>query len=135
MSHIIQAIGVTPLSLELIGLGLEQAKQQNIFQLPLQKIASGVNEQLINISVENNTYVLYFQNNVIENNLFLSCYGSNQSPIYFGSYRCVFGNYINVVDNGFPYLVFFVDSTNNNYQNITFDTLNNGVQLYVQSRN
>ena len=135
MSNVIQAIGATPLSLELIKLGINQATQQNIYQLPLQQFANGINEQLINISVENNSYVFYFQNNVIENNLFLSCYGSNQSPIYFGSFRCVFGNYINLVDNGFPYLVFFVDTTNNNYQNITFNTLNNGVQLYVQSRN
>ena len=105
-----------------------------VYQLPLDTFNTGITEQEVNISIQSNTYTFYFQNNVIENNLFLSCYGANQSPIYFGSYRCVFGNYINENDNGFPYLVFFIDSTNNNYKNITFETLNNGVNLYVKSR-
>ncbi len=124
----------TPLSVFLTDLGLLTSPPSTIFQLPLQQFASGIQEQTINISVQNNAYVFYFQNNVIENNLFLSCFGTNQTPIYFGSFRCAFGNYINLIDNGFPYLVYFVDSTNNNYPNITFDTLNNGVNLYLKSR-
>lgn len=106
-----------------------------IYQLPLQQFPSGINEQVININIANNAYIFYFQNNIIENNLFLSCYGANQSPIYFGSYRCVFGSYINKIDGGFPYLIFFVNSTNNIIENITFNTLNNGVNMYVKSRN
>lgn len=105
-----------------------------VYQLPLSKFNTTLQEQQINISINNSAYVLYFQNNIIENNLFLSCYGNNQNPIYFGSYRCVFGNYINLIDNGFPYLLFFVNTTNTVYNNITFDALNNGVNLYAKSR-
>ncbi len=123
-----------PLTIYLTELGLIAPPTATIFQLPLQQFAENISEQLINVSIQNNAYVFYFQNNIIENNLFLSCYGSNQSPIYFGSYRCVFGNYINLIDNGFPYLVYFVDSTNNNYTNVTFDTLNNGVNMFVKAR-
>lgn len=104
------------------------------WQLPLSQFQTNVNEQLVNVSIQNNAYVFYFQNNIIENNLFLSVYGANQSPIYFGAYRCVFNNYINQVDNGFPYLIFFLNTSKNNYSNITFNTLNNGVNMYVKSR-
>ena len=105
-----------------------------IFQIPLQTFPDGVQEQTVNVSIESNSYVFYFQNNLIEGNLFLSVFGSDQNPIYFGGYRCVFGNYINFIDNGFPYLIYFIDTTNNEYQNITFQTLNTGVNVYVQSR-
>lgn len=104
------------------------------WKLPLQQFAQNIQEQSVNINIQNVSYVFYFQNNIIENNLFLSVSGANQSPIYFGSYRCVFGNYINLIDNGFPYLIYFNDSTNNNYQNITFSTLNSGVNMYAKSR-
>jgi hypothetical protein len=104
------------------------------WKLPLSQFQNGINEQLVNVSIQNSSYTFYFQNNVIENNLFLSVYGVNQSPIYFGSYRCVFGDYINFIDNGFPYLIFFVDTTNNGYTNITFQNLNNGVNMYAKSR-
>lgn len=105
-----------------------------VYNLPLQQFSSGISEQQVNVNIENVGYIFYFQNNVIENNLFLSVYGLNQSPIYFGSFRCVFGNYINQVDNGFPFLVFFIDNSNNGYTNITFNNLNNGIGLYVKSR-
>ena len=113
---------------------MSTAISKPVWQLPLSQFNTDITEQQINISIQNTAYTLYFQSNPIENNLFLSCYGNNQSPIYFGSYRCAFGNYINLIDNGFPYLLFFIDTTKNNYQNITFDTLNNGVNLYAKLR-
>jgi hypothetical protein len=105
-----------------------------VWQLPLTPFIAGISEQTVNVSIENNAYVFYFQLNPIEGNLFLSVTGANQSPIYFGSYRCVFGTYINLLDAGFPYLIFFVDTTNNGYEGITFDNLNNGVNMYVRPR-
>jgi len=114
--------------------GLGTVSAPSVWQLPLNQLQTNVNEQLINVNINNTAYVFYFQNNVIENNLFLSVYGANQTPIYFGSYRCVFGSYINQIDNGLPYLIFFIDTTNNAYQNITFATLNSGVNMYAKQR-
>ncbi len=127
----------TPLELYLQSLGINASQAAAVYNLPLQQFQSGIQEQTINISIESNAYVLYFQNNLIENNLFMSCYGSNQNSIFFGSFRCVFGNYINLVPETpvvFPYLFFFYNPTQNFYQNITFDALNNGVQLYAKPR-
>lgn len=105
-----------------------------VWQIPLSKFNNGITDQQVNISIENSSYVLYFQYNQIEENLFLSCYGNNQNPIYFGSLRCILNSYINFNDNGFPYLLFFLNTTKNPYNKITFDTLNNGVNLYAKLR-
>jgi hypothetical protein len=105
-----------------------------IYELPLQKFPEGTTDQVVSASIENSSYVFYFQNNVIESTLFLTCYGANKETVLFGSYRCVLNSYINKIDYGFPYLVYFLNSTNNSYNKITFDTLNNGVKMYVKSR-
>lgn len=128
----------TPLDLYLRSLNINVPVSPVVYNLPLQQFQSGIEEQTINISLQSNAYVLYFQNNPIENNLFLSCYGSNQNTIFFGSFRCVFGSYINLVPETptpFPYLFFFHNPTQNIVQNITFESLNNGVQLYAKPRN
>lgn len=126
---------ITPLTAFLVDEGVITLPAKTIYRIPLQQFQAGISEQYISVSVQNTSYLFYFQNNVIENNLFLSVTGLNQTPIYFGSYRCAFGNYINLIDAGLPYLVYFLNTTQNDYANITFDTLNNGINMYLAVRN
>jgi hypothetical protein len=100
------------------------------------------NKEVI-VNIKGQSYNFYFVLSGIENftqnevadNLFLSVYTTNKSKIYFGSLRCVFGSYINFVDNGFPYLIFFKDtSTNLINKTVTFKTLNSGVSMYLMDR-
>lgn len=122
------------MSIPLIPVNNPYISKNTPYLLPLQKIPSGISEVVINVTIENTSYSFYFQNNVIEDNLFLSVYGFNQSPIYFGSYRCIFGTYINYIDAGLPYLIYFINTTQIEYSTITFDGLNNGVAMYAVAR-
>lgn len=104
------------------------------FFINLPTFSTDLYDQQVTTTIENTAYNLLFQNNIIENTLFLTCFGRNNTPIFFGSYRCVFGNYINLFDNGLPYVFFFIDESNNGYTKITFDALNNGVRMYANTR-
>lgn len=105
------------------------------WNLPLPTFPDDTTEYEITMSIENAAYTFYFNLNSIEDNLFLSTYGKNQSPVYFGSYRCCFGNYINLVDAGFPYLLFFKNQGTNLIEKINFQSLNsNSIFFYAKSR-
>lgn len=104
-----------------------------VWRVPLN-FESNITEKEITVSIQNNTYIFFFQYNAIDTNLYLSVYTQNKTIIYFGSYRCVFGNYINKIDNGLPYLIFFMDESGTNLEQIDFTVLNQGVSMYVQSR-
>lgn len=106
----------------------------NYYNIVLPTFNTQNYQQEVSTAIENVSYIFYFNYNIIESNLFLSCYTSGKANVYFASLRCVFGNYLNLFDNGFPYLVYFIDKSGNNYQNITFDALNNGVYMYAKSR-
>lgn len=93
----------------------------------------------VTATLGNTVFNLFFNLNPIFNNLFLSCYTLDKSVIYFYGYKCVFGNYINKIDNGCPFMFYFVDNSNGqnysrNSQNITYEALSNGVQLYAELR-
>lgn len=102
--------------------------------IDLPNFSTTLTDQEVTTTINNVSYNLYFQLNSIENNLFFSCYGRNFSPVYFGGLRCAFGNYLNLFDNGLPFLFFFLDESGKRYSSITFDTLNNGVKLYANDR-
>lgn len=104
------------------------------YLIDLPEFATDATEQQVTTTIGNVSYNLYFQFNIIESNLFLSCYARNFDPVYFGGLRCVFGNYINKFDNGLPYLLFFIDESGQSYSKITFEALNNGVNLYANTR-
>lgn len=118
------------------------------YQLPLF-FEPGISEKEFTVSILTKTFNIYFNLNEVELdseyeinnnpsarsiNSYMSCYEINKTKIYFGSFRCVFGSYINQVDNGFPYKFFFVDTSTKKYNNITFDSMNNGVNLYAIER-
>lgn len=94
----------------------------------------------ITVTIGNNVFNIFFNSNSLVNNtLFMSAYTLNRAIIYFIGYQCVFGNYINLIDNGCPYYFYFVDKSNGqNYSsnNLTIDynALNNGVKLYAELR-
>lgn len=102
------------------------------FQNPSQKTE-------IQVTITDTTFVLLFNLNTLTNSLFLSSYTINRSINYFLGYQCAWGNYINEIDNGCPYLLYFVDQSNGqNYSKnsvpITYDLLSNGVKLYAELR-
>lgn len=91
------------------------------------------------VTINNFVIALLFNLNPLDNNLYLSAYTLNKSIIYFAGFRCVFGNYINLIDNGCPYLFYFLDESNlQTYVNsdfpINFDAISNGVNLYAEFR-
>ena len=93
----------------------------------------------VTVTLGNIVLNLFFNLNPILNILFLSSYKLNKSVIYFYGYQCVFGNYINKIDNGCPFKFYFVDQSNGqnyskNSQNITYEALSNGVKLYAELR-
>jgi hypothetical protein len=93
----------------------------------------------VTVTLGNIVLNLFFNLNPILNNLFLSCYTFNKEKVYFYGYKCVFGNYINEIDNGCPFKFFFVDKSNGqnyskNSSNITYETISNGVNLYAELR-
>lgn len=90
-------------------------------------------------TIENNVFNLFFNFNEILGSLFLSAYTLNKSQYYFAGFQCVFNSYLNEIDNGCPYLFYFVDRSNGqNYaatsQKITYESLSNGVTLYAELR-
>lgn len=94
-------------------------------------------EVTVSIGVE--TIILFFSLNSISNSIMLSAYTLNKTQYYFLGYQCVFGTYINEVDNGCPYKFYFVDKSNGqnyalNSKNIDFNALINGVALYAELR-
>ena len=90
--------------------------------------------QDIFVTLDKVVYLFSFCLNNIEGILYLSVTSRDRTVVYFGGYRCVFGTFFNKVDNGFPYLLFFVDKTGLNFKKITFDAVNKGVTLYARTR-
>jgi hypothetical protein len=93
----------------------------------------------VTVTLGNIVLNLFFNLNPILNILFLSSYTLNKTSIYFYGYQCVFGNYINKIDNGCPFKFYFVDQSNGqnfskNSENITYIALSNGVKLYAELR-
>lgn len=93
----------------------------------------------VTVTLGNVILNLFFNLNPILDVLFLSSYTINRSSIYFYGYQCVFGNYINKIDNGCPFMFYFVDQSNGqNYSknsiNITYNSLSDGVKLYAELR-
>ena len=109
------------------------------YLIPLS-FEDGVQQVEINVSISVNNFIIFLNLNSLDNsNLFISSYTLNKETIYFAGFKCVFGNYINLVDNNCPYLLYFLDKSNGqNYQrnssNITFESINNGVSLYAELR-
>jgi len=118
------------------------------FLIPLT-FASGILEKEVTVQILGKSYTLYFNLNTVEltpdyrskgtstetaSQLYLSCYDINKSNIYFGSYRCVFGAYINEVDNGFPYKFFFLNNSGKTLSVVDFDNINAGVNLFAIER-
>jgi len=108
------------------------------YRIPLNFLNQGQQVE-VEVTLGNTTLVLFFNQNVILNNLFLSCYTINRGSIYFYGLKCVFGNYINLIDAGCPFLFYFVDNSNgqnysNNSSNIDYEALANGVNLYAELR-
>jgi hypothetical protein len=113
-----------------------QSASNPAYTIPLS-FDSGITEKEILVTIDNFVAKLYFNINTVEqngSNLYMSCYTTDNSVVYFGSFRCVFGSYINTVDAGCPYKFFFLNNSPTNYQTITFDALNNGVNLYAVLR-
>lgn len=112
-------------------------KQRYLLPLTFEE---GVEQSDVTVNIGLSTFVLYFNlNSLSNNNLFISAYSIDKTTIYFAGLKCVFGNYINLIDNGCPYLLYFLDKSNGqNYastsQTITFEALNNGVSLYAELR-
>lgn len=104
-----------------------------VWNIPL-RFEDNIQQKQITLTINNESFVLLFQLNPIDTNLYLTCYSKNQDIIYFASYRCVFGNYINKLDAGLNYMFFFIDNSGNNYEQIDFIALNNGVNMYAKSR-
>jgi len=103
------------------------------FLIPLS-FENNIFEKEIQLSIGTLSVILLFQLNSIDNQLYLSAYTKDRTIVYFGGFRCVFGAYINQFDNGFPYLIFFIDNSGNAYEKITFENLNSGVGMYAKSR-
>jgi len=109
------------------------------YLLPLS-FGEGTQQSDVTLSIANSTFIIFFNiNSLSEDNLYLSSYSINKTTIYFAGYKCVFGNYINIIDNGCPYLFYFLDKSNGqNYQKtnqpITYSAINNGVSLYAELR-
>lgn len=97
-------------------------------------------EQLeVTVTIDINTVVLFFSINKLSGTLMISAYTLNQATIYFLGFQANFGNYINLIDNGCPYLFYFVDNSSgkiyaNNSKPIDFEALKNGVGLYAELR-
>lgn len=118
------------------------------FLIPLT-FAPGITEKEVTVQIAGKSYSLYFNLNFVEltpnyrsdvtatttsSQLYLSCYDINKANIYFGSYRCVFGSYINEVDNGFPCKFFFLNNSGKTLSVIDFDNINAGVNLFAIER-
>jgi hypothetical protein len=93
----------------------------------------------ISVTIGTTSFNLLLDLDPLFGNLFVSAYTINKTLIYFASYKCVYNSFMNQIDNGCPYLFFFVDQSNGlNYSKnslpITYDALNNGVKLYAQLR-
>lgn len=93
----------------------------------------------IAVTIESSSFNILLDLDPLYNNLFMSSYSISKTSVYFGSYKCVYNSFINLIDNGCPYLFFFADKSNGlNYSKnnlpITYDALNNGVKLYAQLR-
>ena len=103
------------------------------YLIPLN-ISENVTDQEVSVNINNKQYILYFQQNSVINTACVSCYSINKDIIYFASLICSFGSYVNLFDNGFPYLLQFVP--NNVFFNtkIHMSDLNNNVILYFRDR-
>lgn len=109
------------------------------FSIPLNFDANS--EQVsVDVSIGTTSLILFFNKNSLANdNLFLSSYSVNRTQIYFAGFKCVFGNYINFIDNGCPFLFYFLDKSNGQSYSreskpITFESINDGVTLYAELR-
>ena len=118
------------------------------YQIPLT-FASGTTEKEVTIQIAGKSYSLYFNLNTVEltpdykalkttsttvGQLYMSCYDINKANVYFGSFKCIFGSYINEVDNGFPYKFFFLNNSGKTLSVIDFDNINSGVNLFAIER-
>lgn len=107
-----------------------------LIPLSLQNVTDQIE---ITITINNTSFDIFFNLNSLNNNLFMSAYSIDRTVYYFAGYQCVFGNYINLIDNGCPYLFYFVDKSNGqNYSKnslpIDYNALSNGVKLYAELR-
>lgn len=118
------------------------------YQIPLT-FAAGITEKEVTIQIAGKSYSVYFNLNTVEltpdyrrlnttsvtvGQLYMSCYDINKANVYFGSLKCVFGSYINEVDNGFPYKFFFLNNSGKTLSVIDFDNINAGVNLFAIER-
>jgi len=102
------------------------------FTIPLTFPPQAQPEQVSTVRIGNSSYAFRFQQNSISNELLLSVY--DNVNVYFGSLRCVSGYYMNPIDNGFPYLVYFVQNITGDPA-ITFENLTNGnVTMWLRTR-
>jgi len=117
---------------------IPQTSGKPTYEIPLTFEPNIKSKQVI-LTLPEASYSLYFNLNETESagpNLFLSCLSADEIVVYFGSYRCIFGCYINSIDNGAPHKFFFFNSSSSGdpVPNITFDTLNRTVRLYAVLR-
>ena len=114
-----------------------QDPNKPVFKIPLE-FAPNITEAEVQASFGSFSCILFFNLNKVEENenLYLSCYSVDGSIVHFGSLRCVFGSYINNIDNGCNYKFFFLAASNDTslYPSITFDSLNKGVSMYALTR-
>jgi len=124
-----------------IVVGATQVLQNEVIKNYLIPLSFNNPTQLteVAVTIETSSFNILLDLDPLYGNLFMSAYTINKTFIYFASYKCVFNSFINLIDNGCPYLLFFVDQSNGlNYSKnnlpITYDALNNGVKLYAQLR-
>jgi hypothetical protein len=118
---------------------VDQDPTKPTYEIPLGFDDNTITNANVDVTLPEASYTFYFNLNSVEvtgNNLYLSCLGTDGQTIYFGSYRCVFGTYINELDNGCLHKFFFkvIDGDSNAYPTITFDALNKGVKMYAVLR-
>jgi hypothetical protein len=115
-----------------------QNPNKPVFKIPLS-FEPNTTEAEVQATFGNFSCILYFNLNTVEasgSNLYLSCYTVDGTKVHFSSLRCVFGSYINNIDNGCLYKFFFLAASNDTdpFPTITFDSLNKGVNMYALTR-
>jgi len=115
-----------------------QNPNKPVYRIPMSFEPNIQSKQYV-INLPEANYLLNFNLNTVGiagDNVFMSCSSADNTKIYFGSYRCVFGTFINLIDNGSAHKFFFRSLTTavDNIKNITFDNLNTTVGLYAVVR-
>lgn len=117
---------------------ISQDSAKPVYEIPLT-FEPNISYKQVIVTLPEASYSLYFNLNTVEVsgvNVYLSCLSADETVKYFGSYRCVFGTYINYVDAGSLHKFFFYtkDTSVDTPSTITFDNLNTTVGFYAVLR-